>query len=109
MIQENKYILNKNQVDTLKTVYKQIILDGLSEVGLTKDVEKEILENSDSNFTNLIKDTQKILTEIGVMEEIRLELKAEEEAEKAIAELCKEPDTEQVKVVSKKKKVGKKK
>jgi len=81
----NKYILTKVQIDVIKKVYRQLILDGLSDVGLDMKIEKEIIDNSNKNLDMIIEDAQKILTEEGVLNEIRLEMLEDIKNEKKAA------------------------
>lgn len=77
----NKFILTKEQIDVVRTMHNQLIMDGLVEVGLTRDVENEILKNADHNFDLMIKQAQRVLTEMGVMNQIREEILQEEKEE----------------------------
>jgi len=77
----NKFILTKDQIEIIKRVHRQIIMDGLVELGLKREVETEIIENAERNFELMILDAQKILTEIGVMDEVREEILLEDKIE----------------------------
>ena len=80
--QSNKFILTPEQIDVIRVVHNQLIMDGLVEVGLTRQIEDDILKNSEKNFDMMIKQAQKILTEMGIMDQIREEIKLEEKEEK---------------------------
>jgi hypothetical protein len=83
MKKPNRFILTKEQIDVVRTMHNQLIMDGLAEVGLTRQVENDILENADHNFDLMMKQAQKVLTEMGVMEQIREEIMLEEKQELA--------------------------
>jgi len=78
----NNYILTKDQISVVKRIHTQIIMDGLVELELGRKVENEILENSEQNFEKMIEQAQRVLTEMGVMNEIREEILLEEKEEK---------------------------
>ena len=81
----NKYILTKEQIDVVRTMHNQLIMDGLAEVGLSREVENDILKNADHNFDLMIEQAQSVLTEMGVMNQIREEILLEEKQEQEAA------------------------
>jgi len=85
MSQDNNFILNKNQIEVFRVVHSQLILDGLAELELNRDVEKEVIGNAKKNFDLMITNAQKILTEMGINDEIRKEILAEENEEKLLS------------------------
>jgi len=76
--------LTEKQINALVKIHKQIILNNLSELDLSKDIEKQIIEESNTNFNNFLNLTQKLLKEESDMDQIRLELQEDIKKEKLI-------------------------
>ncbi len=70
-----KYILTPEQIVALCEAHKKIIETGLIKLGFEYKEHEEYIESSEKTFNSLIRETQRILTEKGVKEQIRLEIK----------------------------------
>lgn len=70
-----KYILDPDQVLALLEAHKRIIENGLIKLGFDYSEHDKFFESANKTFNSILNESQRILTEKGIKEHIRLEIK----------------------------------
>lgn len=71
----DKYILNDKQLVALKNVHKRVMESGLTRIGIPLTERERFLDTSNATFDLILKETQELLTETAIREEVMNELK----------------------------------